>query len=81
MVGEKYKGYVIARKLIENENLKPKPFTYYPSVKGGKPPYLFSSKTKAKKFMQSRKWKNNMLSGESNLVLVKYKPRMYLDRY
>jgi hypothetical protein len=72
----KWNGYVIA-KMLEDEG-KIKPFTYYPSKKGGRPPFLFKNKSKAIKVMKSKRLE---FYRSDDLKILKFKQPMYLDRF
>ena len=75
-----WKGYIIARKLIDNDE-KEKPFTYYPAKSCGKPPYLYKTKKQATNVYNRMKKKDEFPANQSNTEVVKFKKEMYLDRY
>ena len=75
-----WKGYVIARKLIDDDG-KTKPFTYYPQEFDAKPPYFYKNKHTAEKAYERMKRRDEFPANEKNAILVKYKPSMYLNRY
>lgn len=71
-----YKGYVIARKLLDDYD-REKYYTYYPEEEHGKPPFLYKTKAQAMKRYKTGKFP----ADQSNAKVVKYKGEMYLDRY
>lgn len=82
--GARYSGWVFARELIDNDGKK-KLFTYYPCEEHGKPPYLYDTKVQAvaamRKALNSKEYLGKWPFDQSDVKLVKYQPRMYLDRY
>jgi len=73
-----FKGFIITR-MLKDDNGKVKPFTYYPSKKCGKPPFLFKNKNQAIKKMKSKSM--DFYRYGDDLKVVKFKPNMYLDRF
>lgn len=72
--GKLYSGWVFARELIDDDG-KMKLFAFYPREEHGVPPYLYKTKTQAVAALRRG------LMRHSDAKLVKYQPRMYLDRY
>jgi len=82
---DKFSGYVIGRKLWENnpdgKTASQKNFTYYPEKEHGKPPYLFKTKAQALKSYNKLKKQNKFPADQSNAVVFKFSKKTYLDRY
>ena len=75
-----YKGWIIGRKLIDFDG-KTKPFSFYPRVKHGKPPYWYETKEEAIRTFNRQKSRGRFPGTESNAVVVKFTKKAYLDRY
>lgn len=67
-------GWVIARMLVDDDG-KEKPFTFYPGEFYGKPPYFYATKEQAERALAK------VGESHSNAIVVRYSPRMYLNRY
>ena len=78
MPRQNWKGYVIVRMMF-GESGKLRPYTYYPRVKGGKPPFFYKTKEQAIKKLGSPSMKFYKFS--NNLKVMKFKKSMYLDRF
>lgn len=74
-----WRGYIIARRLIDGG--KEKWFAYYPKEFYGKPPYFYSTKSQAIRKYNTYKKEGKFPAKETNTGVVKYNPKMYLNRY
>jgi len=75
-----YRGWIIGRKLIDFDG-KPKPFTYYPKAKHGKPPYWYNTKQEAINAFNRQKARSKFPGNQPNSMVVKFTEKVYLDRY
>lgn len=76
----KFTGYIIARKLYDDDG-KLKPFSYYPRREHSKPPYWYRTKPQALKALNRMKKYNRFPGNQSNSTVVKFTRNTYLDRY
>ena len=77
---KEFKGYIIGRKLYDFDG-KLKSFSYYPRIKGRKPPYWYKTKSEAIRVFNWQKEHNKFPGNQSDAVVVKFTKRTYLDRY
>lgn len=75
-----YKGWIIGRKLIDDDG-KTRPFAYYPRKEHGKPPYWYGTKEEATRAFNRQKERGKFPGDQENSVVVPFTKKVYLDRY
>lgn len=75
-----YKGWIIGRKLIDNDG-RTKPFAYYPRKEHGRPSHWYKTKAEATRIFNWQKERHKFPGNQDNAVVVEFTKKVYLDRY
>lgn len=75
---KKWKGWVIARRLYDDDGSL-KWFTFYPNKENGKPSHFYRTKMEAEKAYEEKN--KSWLPFDKETKVMRYKPEMYLNRY